>query len=167
MTTRGGRRGERGAALVESAIVLPIILVLAFGIIEFGIAFDRYLSLRAGVREATRLAVVGDLENAPECEIAGTTVTPPESPETPEDATAAIVCKAKDRAGNLSEPRVLISMVGPDVGEYLTLCMTRPVESITNLFSPFLDGRTLRVQVTMRLEQEASFTEFTEAGATC
>lgn len=56
---------ERGAALVEAAFVLPIVLVLMFGIVEFG----RFLSASQGVstasREAARYGIaVGDSANS-------------------------------------------------------------------------------------------------------
>jgi Flp pilus assembly protein TadG len=31
--------GDRGAALVEMAIVAPLLILLVFGILEFGLAF--------------------------------------------------------------------------------------------------------------------------------
>lgn len=50
------RRRERGATLVETAMVFPILLVLIFGLVEFG----RYITLTSTVtnasREATRYA---------------------------------------------------------------------------------------------------------------
>lgn len=49
-------RSERGAAMVEFAIVLPILLLLVFGIMDFGLALWRLNNLTAGVREAARFA---------------------------------------------------------------------------------------------------------------
>ncbi|MGF1596914.1 MAG: TadE/TadG family type IV pilus assembly protein [Acidimicrobiales bacterium] len=51
-----GRRSERGAALVEFALVAPLLLILVFGIIEFGVAFHRSQAVAASAREAARLA---------------------------------------------------------------------------------------------------------------
>jgi Flp pilus assembly protein TadG len=48
---RGRRRarGERGAVLVEAALVIPVLLFLAFGVVEYGAAFgDRNLVDTAG-----------------------------------------------------------------------------------------------------------------------
>lgn len=53
------RRGERGAALVESAIVILPLCLIVFGIIEFGFIFKDSLTLssasRAGARTASAL----------------------------------------------------------------------------------------------------------------
>jgi Flp pilus assembly protein TadG len=53
-------RGERGAILVEAAIVIPVIALIAFGIIEYGAAFaDRNVvdtAGRAGGRAAANMA---------------------------------------------------------------------------------------------------------------
>jgi Flp pilus assembly pilin Flp len=51
-------RGEResGAAAIEFALLLPIFAALTFGIITFGVAFERWLSVTAAAREASRFA---------------------------------------------------------------------------------------------------------------
>ena len=56
------RREERGAAAVELAIVLGVLLMFAFGIIQFGIAFNRNQGLHAAAREGARIASVGGAE---------------------------------------------------------------------------------------------------------
>ncbi len=54
------QKDDRGAAAVEFALVLPILILIVFGIIEFGIAFAQQLSLNSGARQGARLGVVGD-----------------------------------------------------------------------------------------------------------
>ena len=54
---RGGR--EHGASAVEFALILPLLVVLVFGIIEFGLAFGRIQGMEAAAREAARLASLG------------------------------------------------------------------------------------------------------------
>lgn len=51
-------RDERGQALAELAIVLPVLAGLLLGIIQFGIAFNHYLSLTDAVRAGARTAAV-------------------------------------------------------------------------------------------------------------
>jgi Flp pilus assembly protein TadG len=46
---------ERGAVAVEFAFLLPILVVLLFGIIQFGIAFNRQQGIHAAAREGARL----------------------------------------------------------------------------------------------------------------
>jgi len=52
-----GRR-ERGVALIEAAFVLPILLVLAIGMLDFGRAFHTKSLLDQAAREGVRMAVV-------------------------------------------------------------------------------------------------------------
>lgn len=54
-----GSRHERGQAVLELALILPILLLLLFGIIEFGIIFHDNLVLNQAAREGARLGVVG------------------------------------------------------------------------------------------------------------
>ncbi|MBE7325022.1 pilus assembly protein [Nocardioides sp. Y6] len=53
------RRGERGAAAVEFALVLPIFLMLLFGIIDFGYAINRGSIVNNAARDAVREASLG------------------------------------------------------------------------------------------------------------
>lgn len=50
------RRSERGAALVEFALVLPLLLVVIAGIVDFGFLFQRYEVVTNAAREGARLA---------------------------------------------------------------------------------------------------------------
>jgi Flp pilus assembly protein TadG len=50
-----------GQALVEFTMVLPLLLMLFFGIIEFGLYFYTRVSLRHVVRESARYAITGNV----------------------------------------------------------------------------------------------------------
>jgi Flp pilus assembly protein TadG len=58
MKKKGYKRRERGTASVELAVVLPVILTLLFGIIEFGWLFMINQTLTTAAREGCRTAVV-------------------------------------------------------------------------------------------------------------
>jgi Flp pilus assembly protein TadG len=51
-------RDERGAALVEFALVLPLLLILVFGMLEFGKAFNYWIDTTHLANEGARWAVV-------------------------------------------------------------------------------------------------------------
>jgi hypothetical protein len=55
----GRTKNEDGAAAVEMALVLPILLLLVFGIIEFGFIFNRYISVTHAAREGVRHLALG------------------------------------------------------------------------------------------------------------
>lgn len=52
-------RDQRGQAMVELALVLPILLVLFMVVVEFGRVFHAYLIITNASREGARIAVVG------------------------------------------------------------------------------------------------------------
>jgi hypothetical protein len=62
-------RGERGAAAVEMAIVVPVLVLLAFGMLEFGIAFKLKLTYSHAVNQATRNATVMGTDDYADIEI--------------------------------------------------------------------------------------------------
>jgi Flp pilus assembly protein TadG len=49
---------NEGQAMVEFAIVLPLLMMLVFGIIQFGILFNNYMTLTDAVRAGAREAAV-------------------------------------------------------------------------------------------------------------
>ena len=51
-------KNEQGQTMTEFALVLPILIVLLFGIIQFGIAFNNYVTLTDAVRAGARKAAV-------------------------------------------------------------------------------------------------------------
>lgn len=57
-------QAERGAALVESAIILPVFLTLVGGVYEFGFFLYQQQLVTSGVRDATRyLTLTADPTN--------------------------------------------------------------------------------------------------------
>lgn len=55
---RNRGKDERGAALVEFAIIAILLFSMLFGIVEYGWVFANNLDARHGTREAARLAAV-------------------------------------------------------------------------------------------------------------
>ena len=51
-------RGEGGNALVEFALVLPLLMLVFAGIVDFGFLFQRYEVITNAAREGARLAVL-------------------------------------------------------------------------------------------------------------
>lgn len=56
---RGIIRSKQGQSLVEMAIILPLLLLLVMGTIEFGRVFGSYLVMENLSRSAARFGVVG------------------------------------------------------------------------------------------------------------
>ena len=59
MNVKRNRIGEeRGQTMAEFAVVLPILIVLLFGIMQFGILFNNYVTLTDAARAGARAAAV-------------------------------------------------------------------------------------------------------------
>ncbi len=87
------RRSERGAELIEFALVFPLLLLVVLAIADFGFLFQRYEMLTNAAREGARVAVLpgyttadiqarvtsyaaaGGLPTAPTIAITPTTIT--------------------------------------------------------------------------------------------
>jgi Flp pilus assembly protein TadG len=139
------RNRDRGAALVEFALIMPLLLLLIFGMVDAGWAFFQNLEVRHGAREAARLAAVDY----------GT--------------ETQIIAKACERMSTAS-PDVTVALLlpGPDgvsgtgddgatgIGNPAQATVTRQHDSLTGLL-PFFDNITLSSTVQIRLEQEATW----------
>ena len=144
---RGGRRAaprEAGNAIIEFAIVAPLLLLLVFGIIEFGLTLNHDVDLTNGVREGARQGVVANYTgNDASCTGAG----PP---------AAQLACFTRRNIGLGSGTAVSVNFPtgsGYAVGQMMFVCASHPMTSITGLLGPFLKGRFLHSEVRMRLEQ--------------
>jgi Flp pilus assembly protein TadG len=140
---RGGRR-SRGAVLVEFGIVAPLLLLLVFGIIEFGWAFLQFLDVKHGAREAGRLAAVNY----------GASTGTAQSDE--------IIDEICTRIDNPDGVVITLSMPGgSNTGDTVEVDVTRSYTSITGFFS--FASVTFDSDVEVRLEQDATWATRTKA----
>jgi Flp pilus assembly protein TadG len=58
-------RSDDGAAAVEFALVLPVLVLILFGIIDYGLYFSNSIGARSGLQSAVRQAVVDNID--PNC----------------------------------------------------------------------------------------------------
>lgn len=139
------RSRERGAALVEFAILAPLLILLIMGIIEFGWLFGQFNDVRHGAREGARFAAVDGGTNA---------------------EIATRVCSAMEGlSAGISQLTVQLDP-DPDgdadtsIGEPATIEVVATVESLTSapLITVFLPSM-LSSSVEFRLELEPSWTE--------
>ena len=62
LRTALGKSGDTGQALVELALILPVILLLVVGMLEFSRAWNLHQALTDATREAARRAAVQDAD---------------------------------------------------------------------------------------------------------
>ena len=56
--TIASRRNQRGQAVIEMALTLPLLLLVVFGIFDFGFMFQRYEVVTNAAREGARLGIL-------------------------------------------------------------------------------------------------------------
>ena len=105
MTAR--RRAEAGTALIEFALVLPILLVLAMGMIDFGRAFHLKGLLDQAAREGARIAVV----TTPDLDL--------------------VTARVNSVLGSGGASPGTIAVVGPDPAQMVTVTVTSTFTFIT------------------------------------
>lgn len=71
-------RIDTGAALLEMALVLPLLLLLVVGTVEFGRAYNAKITLTQATRESVRVLAISGDEEAAEATLkaAATTLNP-------------------------------------------------------------------------------------------
>ena len=136
---RGGEsHNDRGANLVEFAILMPLLVLLVLGIVEFGWKFGQYNDVRHGVREGARFAAVNAGDEA---------------------AIRDHVCNSMDAlSAGITEIRVLLTdSPSGDLGETASIRVEADVSSLTNapIISSFLPD-LLASDIDFRLEQDST-----------
>jgi hypothetical protein len=124
---------DRGAVAVEFALLLPVLLLLIFGIIDFGRAINDQITLTQAAREGARLAALGY-------------------------STAAVTTRAQSAAIGLSPvPTVTVTSscpVGAGVGVdavvkvSYTFSFVTPVGAFAAMFGTASFGSTLSLSAT-------------------
>lgn len=143
---RRRRGGDRGTAIVELAIVMPLLAALLLGIIEFGWTLNQEQDVRYGAREGARIAAVNNID--------GTNTAP-----TTADVVAAI-CKRMDSAD--SSMRVAFTSTSLDNpllgGDTVQITVAKRDQQITGFFSAVLNTTVLKSQLDFQLEQVPTWT---------
>src|SRR4051812_21657785 len=130
-------RSDRGAVLVETAFTLPFLLALIFGIIDFGFAFNDWISVRQGGRDGLRQAIVDTTPTAPgggawSCSTDG-------GPST--GSAHDMMCFTKARVGlDDTVTRVKIYFTSYTAGQPVKVCVQYKTYSLTGAFATVLNN---------------------------
>jgi Flp pilus assembly protein TadG len=141
----GRRRRDNGAAAVEFALVVPILLLLVFGLIDYGLYFSDSLGARDGARVAARRGVVAGF---PTDACAG---NPTASGDAQLQQLACLAVNQANPVGGVAYARV-INPTDWDRGEDLLVCVAVVVEGLTG-YVPMPNDATVRASLRMRIEQ--------------
>ncbi|KOA19235.1 TadE-like protein [Clostridium homopropionicum DSM 5847] len=125
-------KNQKGQALVEFAIVLPILLMLVMGIIQFGMMLNSYLAIENASREGARAGIVGSTDAEIESLIIAS------SPSlNPADLTVSLTPSEANRRS----------------GDTLTVTVTYNYKfTIPIISSLFNNGKMITGQTSMRIE---------------
>jgi Flp pilus assembly protein TadG len=66
---RAGSGDERGQAIVELALTLPLLLLIVLGVFDFGFMFQRFEIVANAAREGARVAVLPDFTDPHQAEV--------------------------------------------------------------------------------------------------
>jgi hypothetical protein len=147
--------------MVELAIILPLFLVLAFGVIQFGITYNNMITLRQGTREGARQGAVGNFGAVSSCSLTGLSGGPSTDIQ-------KLMCLTKQQVGlSYANTRVKILSGSADFtssgtfqkGEALIVCVEYPVDAMAKFVSPVLGSTVLKTKTAMRIETSYSSSE--------
>ncbi len=129
----------RGAAAVEFALLLPLLIGLIFGVVEAGWTLEQRHSVRADANDLARQAAI----NFSESTIADF------------DALLGTMC---DDLGLEDDDTIVIELPdGNEQGDRVVVTITSDLEEITGFFGQVLGGKNVTSTGTAVLEQDAAF----------
>lgn len=166
MRVRKGPRREEGASLVEFALVLPIFAMLLFGLIDFGLIFGGFVTLRSGTNAGARVAALDSYDSS-----CGT-------PSTPDQFYDAMICTIKDRIGSLpgTVPNTLkVTIALPDgsgsdgtgVGQPVEICTEADVQSSTGFFNLLMTNKAIHATSELRIEKTIGYASSAQVVSSC
>jgi hypothetical protein len=172
------RSRDGGAAAVEFALVLPVLALILFGIIDYGLYFSNTLSAQSGVQTAARQATIGSFTP---CATAQTL------PSDESAQVAELICMVKNNTGSITGKSFVDVMFPADPpnppppsqpdqpgwtsGQELIVCEVIDVEGLTGYVPlPRHNGQvTIRSKVVTQIETgnsmpDSGFAEALPAG---
>jgi hypothetical protein len=142
-------RGQRGQALVETAIAVPLLLLLVLGIVDFGRAYNYSNDLTHLANEAARYATVNAcIPGGSPCKLIEDAVK--------QDAETG---ELRNGGGSIESPGVTISFCLPPGGQSI-----KAMATARYIFLPFVlqsFGKTITTSATMYLEQHPASPNYT------
>jgi len=126
------RRNQRGQAMVEFAIIVPILLVVLLGIMQLGVVYNNWVSLTDGARAGARKAAVCRSGCTP-------------------DATTATINEVKNSAADLNQSNLSVSVTSSWAqGSDVTVTASYPWS--VNIMGVVVASGTMTATTTERVE---------------
>jgi Flp pilus assembly protein TadG len=153
---------QAGQGVVEFALILPVLLFLLVGIIEFGLIMNNVIALRQGAREGARQGAVAQFGSTnASCNAALTGAAASANAN-----TKNLLCLTKSQIG-LGDTNVRLKLLIDNpmltsagqpfaVNNGLVLCASYKLSSVSGIFDPILNGRYTRTKTTYRIEQPSA-----------
>ncbi len=131
------RTAETGAAAVEFALIMPLLALMLFGIVDYGLYFNNSLSSRTGIREAVRQGVV---QTAP----AGSCAAPG-------NFVGQVACSARSDISAIGHTWVKAFYSSWATGQSLTVCSLVRTDGLIG-FVPMPNRGYVRARTSMAIE---------------
>ncbi len=137
-------KNSKGAAVVEFALILPLLLLLVFGIIEFGFLIYNKAMITNASREAARTGIVYRSDRSGVDTVIAATV----------DNYLEDFLVTFGGTGIHTTTTIPTTTTGLSTGESLTVTVTYPYQFliVPAFISPLVDGVNLVGTTTMRAE---------------
>ncbi|WP_316571644.1 pilus assembly protein [Neobacillus sp. YIM B06451] len=125
-------KSEKGQSMVETALILPLLLMILFGIVDFGRIFHAFLTLDHAGREAARLASM-------------------------QKSNADITAKIDSSIGGLDSSKLTITITPDDIanrtsGKEASVKLEYKINFITPFVTSLASPLTLTDTTVMRVE---------------
>lgn len=164
----GRGRGDQGAIIVETALVMPLLFMMIMAVVDFGSALNNSQSIRQGAMDGARQIAVKQMGTTTSCQLqslgAGWTSA----------TNAACLVKVRTNLSDRQNIRVRFAFQTSGAcnsggtasasapcakkGDPIAVCVQYPVKSISGLFKwlmPWMvSGAQVKTEVVERLESD-------------
>lgn len=124
-------KSQKGQSLVEFALVIPVLLLLLFGIVDFGRTFHAYLTIDHAGREVAREVSIKHNEDADE------------------DIKTRVVTNINLLTNDNID---IVYPSGKEAGQEVYIVITYPVDFLTPVIGNIIGSFDLENTTVMRLE---------------